>query len=210
MVSGRVKPPPQLSATSGTKPRGRPALDGELDCSAETGSLVLAHCLLLASGWAKKPLVLQVATLLMFDGMCTRWSIHEFPRNALPARNRACPIGHEFPAAARRCAGEAAGPILAQRGGDARLARQTPAVRIGTARAAHRRGVSSRADLPHRRPALRGEAPIGYHDAVADAKRAIIREALQRTGNHQTRAAELLGLSQPYLARLMKNMGLRD
>ena len=55
-----------------------------------------------------------------------------------------------------------------------------------------------------------GDAPVGYHDAVADAKRTIIREAMQRTGNHQTRAAELLGLSQPYLARLMKNLGLRD
>jgi DNA-binding NtrC family response regulator len=60
------------------------------------------------------------------------------------------------------------------------------------------------------RLASAGDAPVGYHDAVADGKRAIIREALQRTGNHQTRAAELLGLSQPYLARLMKNLGLRD
>jgi DNA-binding NtrC family response regulator len=60
------------------------------------------------------------------------------------------------------------------------------------------------------------EAPVAgsggalpYHDAVAEAKRAIIRDALQRTNNHQTRAAELLGLGQPYLARLMKNLGLR-
>jgi len=64
------------------------------------------------------------------------------------------------------------------------------------------------------RPALpesTGEpsAILRYHDAVAEAKRDIIRDALRRTGNHQTRAAELLGLSQPYLARLIKNLGLR-
>jgi DNA-binding NtrC family response regulator len=49
----------------------------------------------------------------------------------------------------------------------------------------------------------------GFHEAVRRAKRAVIREALQRTGGHQTRAAALLGLTQPYLARLMKNLGLR-
>ncbi len=49
-----------------------------------------------------------------------------------------------------------------------------------------------------------------FHEGVADAKRSLIRAALQKTGGHQTRAAELLGLTQPYLARLMKNLGLRD
>ena len=49
----------------------------------------------------------------------------------------------------------------------------------------------------------------GYHDAVAEAKRAIIRDALRQTGGHQTKAAELLGLTQPYLARLMKNLAVR-
>jgi DNA-binding NtrC family response regulator len=49
-----------------------------------------------------------------------------------------------------------------------------------------------------------------FHEGVADAKRALIREAMRRTGGHQTRAAELLGLTQPYLARLMKNLGLRE
>jgi DNA-binding NtrC family response regulator len=48
-----------------------------------------------------------------------------------------------------------------------------------------------------------------YHDGVAAAKRALIQEALRRTGGHQTRAAELLGLTQPYLARLMKNLAVR-
>jgi DNA-binding NtrC family response regulator len=61
---------------------------------------------------------------------------------------------------------------------------------------------------------IEGAAPAassarGYHEAVIDAKRAIIREALAQTGGHQTKAAELLGLTQPYLARLIKNLGLR-
>jgi DNA-binding NtrC family response regulator len=49
-----------------------------------------------------------------------------------------------------------------------------------------------------------------YRDAVLDAKRAIIRHALEQTGGHQTRAAELLDLRQPYLARLIKNLGVRQ
>jgi transcriptional regulator with PAS, ATPase and Fis domain len=49
----------------------------------------------------------------------------------------------------------------------------------------------------------------GYHEAVAEAKRTILRDALQQTNGHQTRAAELLGLTQPYLARLIKNLGVR-
>ena len=47
-----------------------------------------------------------------------------------------------------------------------------------------------------------------YRDAVLEAKRAIIRRALERTGGHQTKAAELLGVRQPYLARLIKNLGV--
>jgi DNA-binding NtrC family response regulator len=59
--------------------------------------------------------------------------------------------------------------------------------------------------------ASRADAPLlRYHEGVAEAKRELIREALQKTGGHQTRAAELLGLTQPYLARLVKNLGLRD
>jgi DNA-binding NtrC family response regulator len=52
-------------------------------------------------------------------------------------------------------------------------------------------------------------AARGYHEGVMEAKRAIIRDALGHTGGHQTKAAELLGLTQPYLARLMKNLGVR-
>jgi DNA-binding NtrC family response regulator len=50
----------------------------------------------------------------------------------------------------------------------------------------------------------------GYHDAVAAAKRAILRDALRAEGGHQTRAAKRLGLTQPYLARLMKNLQIRQ
>lgn len=49
---------------------------------------------------------------------------------------------------------------------------------------------------------------LPYRDAVLEAKRAIIRRALERTGGHQTKAAELLGVRQPYLARLIKNLGV--
>jgi DNA-binding NtrC family response regulator len=47
-----------------------------------------------------------------------------------------------------------------------------------------------------------------YRDAVLEAKRSIIRRALEKTGGHQTNAAELLGVRQPYLARLIKNLGV--
>jgi DNA-binding NtrC family response regulator len=58
--------------------------------------------------------------------------------------------------------------------------------------------------------AIPSEAPEirPYRDAVLEAKRAIIRRALETTGGHQTRAAELLGVRQPYLARLIKNLGV--
>ena len=56
-----------------------------------------------------------------------------------------------------------------------------------------------------------GEAgpAASYHGAVAAAKRAILREALASEGGHQTRAAKRLGLTQPYLARLLKNLRMR-
>jgi DNA-binding NtrC family response regulator len=71
-------------------------------------------------------------------------------------------------------------------------------------------------DLPeelHGRPAAAVVPAIddaGYHDAVAEAKRAILREALRAEGGHQTRAAKRLGLTQPYLARLLKNLQVRS
>jgi DNA-binding NtrC family response regulator len=64
--------------------------------------------------------------------------------------------------------------------------------------------------LPHPSTDQAGVASVGYHEGVAEAKRELIREALRQTGGHQTRAAERLGLTQPYLARLIKNLGLRD
>jgi DNA-binding NtrC family response regulator len=50
---------------------------------------------------------------------------------------------------------------------------------------------------------------VGYHEAVVDAKRAILRQALEAEAGHQTRAARRLGLTQPYLARLMKKLVIR-
>jgi hypothetical protein len=47
-----------------------------------------------------------------------------------------------------------------------------------------------------------------YHEAVVEAKRQILREALKRSGKVQTRAAKLLGITQPYMARLMKNLSV--
>jgi DNA-binding NtrC family response regulator len=58
-------------------------------------------------------------------------------------------------------------------------------------------------------PAGQGEAGLPFHEAVRAAKRRIIAEALRETGGHQTRAAERLGLTQPYLSRLIKNLELR-
>jgi len=53
----------------------------------------------------------------------------------------------------------------------------------------------------------RAEA-LSYHDAVREAKRHILRDALRRTSGVQTHAAKLLGVTQPYMARLMKNLGV--
>ena len=58
-------------------------------------------------------------------------------------------------------------------------------------------------------PTAAASTGAGYHDAVATAKRAILREALRAESGHQTRAAKRLGLTQPYLARLVKNLQLR-
>lgn len=83
-------------------------------------------------------------------------------------------------------------------------------------------GVIELSDLPEEIREARGTLPppdsstelssidaeLGFHDQVAEAKRQIITRALAQTDGHQTRAAELLGLTQPYLARLMKNLGM--
>jgi len=44
----------------------------------------------------------------------------------------------------------------------------------------------------------------GFHEMVREHKRAIIRRAIRRAGGNKTKAAELLGLSPPYLFRLIR------
>jgi transcriptional regulator with PAS, ATPase and Fis domain len=50
----------------------------------------------------------------------------------------------------------------------------------------------------------------GYHVAVSDAKRRVIRDALQRAGGNVAKAARQLGLQPTYLHRLIRNLGVRD
>ena len=49
----------------------------------------------------------------------------------------------------------------------------------------------------------------GFHDRVRDFKRGLLRETLRKTGGNQTKAAGLLGLSRPYLVRLMSLLDAR-
>ena len=49
-----------------------------------------------------------------------------------------------------------------------------------------------------------------FHDRVEEFKRTVIRGALQATKGNQTRAAAALGLQRTYLARLIRNLALRD
>ncbi|MCX6356370.1 MAG: sigma-54 dependent transcriptional regulator, partial [Candidatus Aureabacteria bacterium] len=48
-----------------------------------------------------------------------------------------------------------------------------------------------------------------YKDLVRDFKRGMIRQALTECGGNQSRAAQRLSLTQPYLSRLMRDLGLR-
>ena len=50
---------------------------------------------------------------------------------------------------------------------------------------------------------------LGYNEAVTAARRLIVMRALEQAGGHQTRAAERLGVTQPYLSRLVKQLGIR-
>jgi DNA-binding NtrC family response regulator len=50
---------------------------------------------------------------------------------------------------------------------------------------------------------------LDYNAAVTAARRLIVQRALEQTGGHQTRAAEHLGVTQPYLSRLIKQLGIR-
>jgi two-component system response regulator HydG len=73
-----------------------------------------------------------------------------------------------------------------------------------------------REDLPE----LLSEVPLGavsgagrvgtFHEAVAEHKKQIIREALERAGGTITEAAKALGLHPNYLHRLIRNLGLRE
>ncbi len=64
-------------------------------------------------------------------------------------------------------------------------------------------------DLPQEMTASGGGAvPGGFHDQVAEQRKKIVKEALERCGGNQTRAAEVLGLQRTYLARLIRQMGL--
>ena len=48
-----------------------------------------------------------------------------------------------------------------------------------------------------------------YREMVRDYKREVIQEALGRSGGNQSRAAERLSITQPYLSRLIKDLALR-
>ena len=49
-----------------------------------------------------------------------------------------------------------------------------------------------------------------YHAMLAEAKRRLVREALERSGGVVAEAARRLGIHVAYLHRLMTNLGLRD
>ena len=50
---------------------------------------------------------------------------------------------------------------------------------------------------------------LDYHEALNEAKRRIIRDALDAHGGNVTRAAEALGLHPNHLHRLITSLGLR-
>ncbi len=55
-----------------------------------------------------------------------------------------------------------------------------------------------------------GIAASGYHEAVNDAKRKIVRNAIEQAGGNFSEAARLLGLHPNNLHRLVRNLGLRE
>ena len=69
-------------------------------------------------------------------------------------------------------------------------------------------------DLPERVVAAAQSAAAGvragYHKALEDAKRDLVRSALAQTSGHQGKAAELLGVHRTYLSRLVKSLGMDD
>jgi len=68
-------------------------------------------------------------------------------------------------------------------------------------------------DLPLQPIDLGSEESAGmdlpFHESVEHHKQQIIKRALARTGGSQTQAAELLSLQRTYLARLIKQMGIK-
>ena len=50
---------------------------------------------------------------------------------------------------------------------------------------------------------------LPYGEAVTAARRLIVSRALEQAGGHQTRAADRLGVTQPYLSRLTRQLGIR-
>jgi Nif-specific regulatory protein len=52
--------------------------------------------------------------------------------------------------------------------------------------------------------------PDSYHEAVAEKKKALILDAVARSGGNITEAAKRLDLHPNYLHRLIRNLGLRD
>jgi DNA-binding NtrC family response regulator len=49
----------------------------------------------------------------------------------------------------------------------------------------------------------------GFHERVREFKRSLLRDTLRKTGGNQTKAAEHLSLSRPYLVRLMSLLDAR-
>jgi len=58
--------------------------------------------------------------------------------------------------------------------------------------------------------ALASAGPVALKDAVAATERAVIEEALGRTGGNVSQAARELGLTRPGLYKVMERLGLRD
>src|SRR3989337_2734512 len=68
-------------------------------------------------------------------------------------------------------------------------------------------------DLPEN--LLEMELPTGvritkYHEGVKEAKKQLIRRALEKTNGDLNQAAEFLGLHLTYLYRLIRNLRLKD
>jgi len=74
----------------------------------------------------------------------------------------------------------------------------------------------TRDDLPVEMQAPRSQPPrpvvaqrLPLSERVREFKREAVLEALRSTEGNQSRAAELLGLQQSNLSRMLKNLGLR-